>query len=624
MSREIAMLRGLRIKYRLSIRPFFVENRWLLLFIVGIATMVLGYQGFELTSRAAGTNLSPWDLLYETAKLFKLGYSPEYAQSIPWQLNVARYLAMVSSIFTISILILIAFHKQINYFWLRVITHNHVIVCGLGLVGPEIAQKLLAKGYEVVVIEKDPSNKELDICWENGAVVIVGDASEEQILRKAQVSKARCLFAVTGSDEINSKIALLSRQLVIGGNPHNNAREGSVLGQRGPFNCYVHIVDPHLVNFLKVEQMATIRSDVFRLEFFSIYQVASYCLLNSFPAFEEKVANTLPPHVLIIGLGRMGASLATQLVKRWKANSTNASQRIRVTCIDREAEVKVEMLRSRYPSLDRYCDLTPLTMDFDSLVFQNARFLVNESGVPDVSAIYICLADESRGLSTALHFHQILQNPDIPIVLRTVSSEGFARLFNDLNKDTVEFRNLKVFPLVSCNCCRDLIVRGTHELIAMAIHDEYRTLQEAQGNTPESNPSLYPWGGLPRELKDSNRRQADHIWTKLEKIRCGIMVLTDWEKPHFEFTSGEIEFLAKEEHLRWMQEKTHSGYRYGVARNNETREHPSMVSWDQLSESEKEKDRNAVRTIPGILSKVDLQIVRFQHRQWTPPSDSVR
>jgi voltage-gated potassium channel Kch len=608
------MLRRLRVKYRVFIRPFFLENRWLLLFIVGTVTMVLGYQGFDIVSRAAGNNLSPWDLLYETAKLFKLGYNPEYAQVIPWQLNVARYLAIVSSIFTISVLILIAFHKQINYFWLRVITHNHVIICGLGLVGPEIAQKLLAKGFQVVVIEKDPSNKELDVCWENGAVVIVGDASEEQILRKAQVSKASCLFAVTGSDEINSKIALLSRQLAIEGSPYIHAREGGALDHRGPLNCYVHIVDPHLANFLKVEQMATIRNDVFRLEFFSIYQVASYCLLNSFPAFEEKVANTLSPHVLIIGLGRMGISLAAQLVKRWKANSNNASQRIRVTCIDREAEVKVEMLRSRYPSLDRYSDLTPLAMDFDSLAFQNARFLM-KSGTPDVSAVYICLADESRGLSTALHFHQILQNPDIPIILRTVSSEGFARLFNDLNKDTVEFSNLKVFPLISCNCCHDLIIRGTHELIAMAIHDEYRALQEARGDTPESNPSLCPWGSLPLEIKDSNRRQADHIWTKLEKIRCGIMVLTDWEIPLFKFTPEEIEFLAKEEHLRWMQEKIHSGYQYGVARNNETREHPSMVPWEKLPEEEKEKDRNAVRTIPGILAKVDLQIVRFRNKQ---------
>jgi hypothetical protein len=614
MGRGIVMRRELRIKYRRSIRPFFVENRWLLLLIAGIATIVLGYQGFDLTSQAAGINLSPWDLLYETAKLFKLGYNPEYTQVIPWQLNVARYLAIISSIFTISILVLFAFHKQINYFWLRVITNNHVIVCGLGLIGSKIAQKLLTDGYEVVVVEKDPSNKELDICWENGAVVIIGDASEEQILRKAQVSKARCLFTVTGSDEINSKIALLSRQLAVDGNIHNNTSEGNVFGQRRPLNCYVHIVDPYLANFLKVEQMATIKSDVFRMEFFSIYQVASYCLLNSVPAFEKKPI-ALPPHVLIVGLGRMGMSLITQLVKRWKANLTDPSQRIRVTCIDRDAEVKVDMLHSQYPSLVRYCDLKPLTMDFDSLVFQSGRYLVKESGAPDVSAVYICLADESRGLSTALHFHQILQDPDIPIVFRTVSSDGFARLFNDLNKNTVEFRNVKVFPLVSCNCCRDLIIRGTHELIAMAIHDEYRTLQEAQGDTPESNPSLCPWVSLPRELKSSNRRQADHIWTKLEKIRCGIMVLTDWEKPLFEFTSEEIEFLAKEEHLRWMQEKIHSGYRYGLARNNEAREHPSMVPWEKLSESEKEKDRNAVRTIPAILANVDLQIVRFRYQQ---------
>ena len=207
------MMRRLRIAYRVFIRPFFVDNEWLLLFISGLTALVLGYQGFVLISQAAGKSLTLWDILYETAKLFVLGYYPDYVISIPWQLNIARYLAVISTIFTVGILTLIAFHKQINYFWLRIIAHNHVIICGLGLVGIEITQKLLAKGYEVVVIEKDPSNKDLDICWDNGAIVITGDASEELILRKAQVSKALCLFTVTGSDEINTKIALLSRQL---------------------------------------------------------------------------------------------------------------------------------------------------------------------------------------------------------------------------------------------------------------------------------------------------------------------------------------------------------------------------------------------------------------------------
>jgi Trk K+ transport system NAD-binding subunit len=35
---------------------------------------------------------------------------------------------------------------------------NHVIICGLGLLGPEIAARFRENGRTVVVIEKDPEN----------------------------------------------------------------------------------------------------------------------------------------------------------------------------------------------------------------------------------------------------------------------------------------------------------------------------------------------------------------------------------------------------------------------------------------------------------------------------------
>ena len=35
------------------------------------------------------------------------------------------------------------------------------------------------------------------------------------------------------------------------------------------------------------------------------------------------------------------------------------------------------------------------------------------------------------------------------------------------------------------------------------------------------------------------------------------------------------------------------------------------MPWEPLPEQQKEKDRNAIRTLPGILAKVQLKIVRF-------------
>jgi hypothetical protein len=71
-----------------------------------------------------------------------------------------------------------------------------------------------------------------------------------------------------------------------------------------------------------------------------------------------------------------------------------------------------------------------------------------------------------------------------------------------------------------------------------------------------------------------------------------------------------VETLAAVEHERWMQEKRVQGWHYGPARDDSKKIHPSIIPYLQLSESEKEKDRNTVRNIPRILSLIDFQVYR--------------
>ena len=87
--------------------------------------------------------------------------------------------------------------------------------------------------------------------------------------------------------------------------------------------------------------------------------------------------------------------------------------------------------------------------------------------------------------------------------------------------------------------------------------------------------------------------------------------LTDWDAPQtFTFTADELETLAAVEHERWMQEKLSDGWTYGPVRDDGKKIHPSILPFDQLSESEKEKDRNTIRDIPRVLSLIDFQIYR--------------
>ena len=54
------------------------------------------------------------------------------------------------------------------------------------------------------------------------------------------------------------------------------------------------------------------------------------------------------------------------------------------------------------------------------------------------------------------------------------------------------------------------------------------------------------------------------------------------------------ETLARNNHEVWAQQRLEDGWRYGPARDDRHKEHPSLVSYDELPESEKRYDLNTV------------------------------
>ena len=55
-----------------------------------------------------------------------------------------------------------------------------------------------------------------------------------------------------------------------------------------------------------------------------------------------------------------------------------------------------------------------------------------------------------------------------------------------------------------------------------------------------------------------------------------------------------IEVLARNNHNHWARHRIYEGWSYGPARDDSRKEHPGLVPYEQLPESEKEYDRNTV------------------------------
>jgi hypothetical protein len=55
-----------------------------------------------------------------------------------------------------------------------------------------------------------------------------------------------------------------------------------------------------------------------------------------------------------------------------------------------------------------------------------------------------------------------------------------------------------------------------------------------------------------------------------------------------------VERLAQNNHDHWARKRIEEGWRYGATRNDHQKEHPDLVPYDQLPESERDYDRKTV------------------------------
>ncbi|WP_457629691.1 potassium channel family protein [Oceanithermus sp.] len=88
---------------------------------------------------------------------------------------------------------------------------EHVILVGLGRVGRQAAEELAQAGENFVVVERNPER----VAWalEQGYLVLEGDATDDEVLKKAGVEHAKGLIVATGDDASNLFIVLSARAL---------------------------------------------------------------------------------------------------------------------------------------------------------------------------------------------------------------------------------------------------------------------------------------------------------------------------------------------------------------------------------------------------------------------------
>ena len=85
---------------------------------------------------------------------------------------------------------------------------GHYIVCGIGRVGSNVAHELAKTRRSLVVIERDRTVLDTWLEHHPHALYLHDDAADDDALRRAGLSNATGVFAVTGDDSHNLMVAL--------------------------------------------------------------------------------------------------------------------------------------------------------------------------------------------------------------------------------------------------------------------------------------------------------------------------------------------------------------------------------------------------------------------------------
>jgi len=90
---------------------------------------------------------------------------------------------------------------------------NHFIICGFGAVGEDVVNEFIRENKPFVLIEKDKLILDKVLKEFPDTIYVFGDATDDEILKNAQIEKAKGVLAVLGKTTDNLYICLSARSL---------------------------------------------------------------------------------------------------------------------------------------------------------------------------------------------------------------------------------------------------------------------------------------------------------------------------------------------------------------------------------------------------------------------------
>jgi hypothetical protein len=502
-------------------------------------------------------DLPALDVVYKTFQLF--GLEGDYAREIPWTLNLARFMAPLSilgvflQIFTLGI-------EQLAFLLRTIFKKNINVFFGEGKYTEVIRSELESKRTVILFTSASPHPQSFytyRFLYQKG---------KKSFLLSWSLKRAENIYI----EEMKSPDLYYLLNLF-----EHYLKDRKV-------KIHIHTTTPEQTEY--VENFSQIYRKNLNIACFNLIHQSSFIFTQKFQPSALSQQNVLNPcDVHIIGFGDFMKSFFQKLF----------TTGLQVT--DEQIKYKIYSMREDATNARNTIELQGLP-EFDLLEnvaieeFTEYRYFssVREDCSND-TFIYIGLNRPAETIHLAEKMMEFFKGKaHIHLIL----------CFSDLNEEDDLFIESSVAQLRQVNQMGpkfyDYLIFGEDSFVEDFKDFQERLDKEAMEINRKyceahniSDTNLTDWTLLKPERKNSNRLAA----LSAQNYRALYAKL----KESIQDEKAILELLSKTEHDRWMRERRISGFKLGNKNCSFKREHPCLIPYPELSEDNKEKDRNNIR-----------------------------
>jgi hypothetical protein len=570
---------------------------WLIIAVTAPGAAVLSFIGYMQYQPEAGG----WNAAYHTMQLFIL-HAPHFEKPVPDFLQIGRWLAAIATILAVvktavDIASYIFRNRRLQKRLRKM--KEHTILCGLGEIGFAVANNL-PDPDNIVVIEKNTDNENLSILRKKGVKVFCENAMDPEVLEKVGISKAKCLYALTGDDfnnlsiinnlrRLNKTFGKVNKELKVSANIDSlNLKtairfEGTICEN----NCELkeriykfYETAKSLQNPENVVDKTTLEKDLDLLKnklieyepaesadyvepkqqvrLFNINELCARYVFRKFPPnrFTPVTdANADPIRILFLGFSQTGEELFKLCLQN--CHFINRKNTI-ITLIDLDIHKMEIKVQNKYPEIKNVVDLHFIEMnphhltnkfikDYDETKHDEKGIRVI-LGKPDL--IYICADLDKYQASYSIRAQEVY-GKDVPIV-RWFTKDVISHMdqASEVKMYTVDLMNTVATDEIINNSDVDQMAIATHHRwmkrdIANYIDKVDKQLKNNQ-EILKPKETLVPWHLLPEEIRDDNRSAVEH---NLIKVRATGQFSTDEDFDNPNYNKVDLSFIKSIEQV---------------------------------------------------------------------------